>query len=220
MPDKNVFDLWIFGAIGDFWEPGFSSKTLVEELKKVPDGTQTIQVHLSSPGGDAFEGVAIANILRQRSERVEVSIEGMALSAASLVAMAGNTISMAANSLMMIHKPVALMIGNEDAMRETAATLAKFQDSMVTTYRWHSKLNSSQLNSMINATTWMSAEEALQNGLATHVVNAEPVNARIDARFLNLLGPIPAKFKENIERLTCTTASFDLRNIYARRAKK
>ena len=112
--------LYLYDAIG--W-PGIEAGAVAEGLRAVH--TRPVTVHLNSNGGDVFDGLAIYNTLRSHGAPVDVRVEGLAASIASLIAMGGSTLRMAAASLFMIHEPGALVIGNAHDMRHMAGLLDK-----------------------------------------------------------------------------------------------
>jgi ATP-dependent protease ClpP protease subunit len=196
---KDSADIYIYDVIGQsFWDPeAVSAKQLVNEVNALPDSVKTLNVHINSPGGNVFDGVAIANFLKQHKATVNVIIEALAASAASIVAMAGDKIIMADNALMMIHHASALVIGNATDMLEMAALLEKISDSIVTTYQWHSNLSAKEIRALMDKTTWMNAEEAVKNGFATDILDgsAEATNSAWNEESLTLLGAIPERFR-------------------------
>ena len=100
----TMADILIYEDIGDGWLGGISAKTFADELKKLKNLTQ-LNVRINSPGGAVFDGLAIYNTLKKHKANVTVSIDGLAASIASVIAMAGDQITMAENALMMIHDP-------------------------------------------------------------------------------------------------------------------
>ncbi|MGH6879151.1 MAG: head maturation protease, ClpP-related [Rhizomicrobium sp.] len=108
----GVSELYLYGEIG---EGAIAATDVVEALGKIPRGN-TIRVRMNSPGGDIFDGVAIYNLFAQSSARVEVCIDALAASMASVIAMAGDDIAIAGNASMMIHEAWGVTYGNADDM--------------------------------------------------------------------------------------------------------
>jgi ATP-dependent protease ClpP protease subunit len=175
--DPAVVDVHVFGPIGpSIWDDGaVTAATFVAALEQLAAGVTTIRVHVNSPGGDVFEATTIANALRaQRTEHgrtVDVAIEGLAASAASIITMAGAPIRIADNALVMIHDPMALTFGNAGEHRAMSDALDKIRDSIVATYRWTSPRSEDELRAMMAAETWMDADEAIANGFATEKIS-------------------------------------------------
>jgi ATP-dependent protease ClpP protease subunit len=197
----DVADLWIYDVIGE-WFGGVSAKELLDQLRTLPVETKTIRVHVNSPGGDPFDATAIHNLFRAQSAElgrtVEVLIEGIAASAATVVTSAGDAVKIARNALMMVHKPWGMAIGNADDMLELAQALETIEDSMVASYQRHSSLSPDELKALMLAATWMDAEEALARGFATEIVDAAPVAASFAPTAARALGDVPEKFRERV----------------------
>jgi ATP-dependent Clp protease, protease subunit len=164
---------------------GVSAKGFLAELGALPDAAP-IDLRLNSPGGSVFDAVAIHNALKRHEGPVTVWIDGIAASAASYVAMAGDEIVMPENAFLMIHDPAGLVVGTADDMRAMAEALDKVKGSLVAGYAAKSGRAADEIAALMTAETWFDAKDALDAGLATRI--AEPVRmaARFDiARFRN-----------------------------------
>ena len=129
-------DLYVYDFIGDSWDgESVTAKKFVAELQALPESVARLNVHINSPGGSVFDAVAIANVLRGHRAKVAVAIEGLAASAATIVAMGGDSIGIADNALFMIHDPYGLTVGNAKEMRKMADALERARDSIVATSR-------------------------------------------------------------------------------------
>ena len=155
-------EIFIYDEIGGFWD-GTTAKDFARDLKALGKIT-TLNVFINSPGGSVFDGVAIFNVLQRHKAHKVVSIDGMALSIASVVAMAGNEIRMADNGMMMIHDPWTITIGNAAEMREMADNLDKVAANIRRTYVDRTGAQDSAVQDMMAAETWMDAREALDLG--------------------------------------------------------
>lgn len=167
-------EILVYGEIGaSFWDEdgGVTAKNVKAQLAGL-DSTDEVLVRINSPGGDAFEGVAIYNVLVDAAQRVIVKIDGTAISAASIIAMAGAEIHIAENALLMIHDPWTCTCGDAAELRATAERLDKVAEAIGTTYARRSGQTQEQVREWMAAETWFSAEEALAAGLATHVDSA------------------------------------------------
>ena len=208
--DSDLADVYIYDTIGEDWWTGggVTAKGFLDELNALPEAVKTIRVHVNSPGGSVFDAVAIANSLRAQSTEkgrtVEMRIEALAASAASIVTSAGDRIKIANNALMMVHNPLAIVIGQAKDMREMAETLDTVRDSIVATYRWVSKLSPEEIQALMDATTWMDAEEAVKNGFATEVMEPVAVAAHFDPRSVKALGEIPERYRDRVSALVGT----------------
>lgn len=159
-------ELWIYDIIGfGFFEEGVTSKSVRDELTKF-DRKQPINVRINSPGGDVFEAVAIRALLAEWSAGVTVQVDGLAASAASYIATVGNTVSMAEGAMFMVHDPWTVAIGNAAEMQKAAATLDKIADSLVGAYAKKAGKSHDEVRETMKAETWMTADEAIDYGLA------------------------------------------------------
>lgn len=159
--------IYIYGEIG-CW--GVTAASVAADLALVRD-IDLLTVRISSYGGEAFEGVAIFNLLRSQPYRVEVVVDGIAASAASVIAMAGERITMAESAMMMIHDPWTVAWGNADALRKSAATLDKLKASLMAAYRYRApEIDEARLSALLSEETWLSPAEAIDIGLADEEV--------------------------------------------------
>jgi ATP-dependent Clp protease, protease subunit len=157
---------------------GVSAKGFLAELGALPDGTP-IDLRLNSPGGSVFDAVAIHNALIRHDGTITVWIDGIAASAASYIAMAGDEIVMPENAFLMIHDPSGLVMGTAEDMRAMADALDKVKGSLVQGYAAKSGRPADEIARLMAAETWLDARDALELGFSDRL--AEPV--RIAARF-------------------------------------
>jgi ATP-dependent protease ClpP protease subunit len=211
--DETVVDIHILDLIGgwdDDWiarnfgyDMGVTARAFVEQLAALPENVNTIRVHINSPGGDVFAGVTIANALREQAAKgrtVETIIDGIAASIASVIAMAGSTITIADNALVMIHNPWSIAVGEAKDFRKTADELDVIRNTIVATYKWHSSLSDEDIVALMDATTYMDADEAIAKGFATAKVEGLKAAASIDPRAMAKL-TIPDKFRDRVAQL-------------------
>lgn len=166
-------ELWIYDQIGaDMWTEGVTAKRFAEDLAAVGDVSR-IRVRINSPGGSVFDGLAIYNALRGHDADVEVHIDGLAASIASVIAMAGTTISIADNALMMIHDPWSIVMGNAEEMRRQATVLDKIRLQMIRAYTQQTGLDETRLEQLLAAETWLTAQEAAELGFVDEIESAE-----------------------------------------------
>lgn len=159
-------ELTIYGEIGEW---GVTAKEVADALKELGN-VKAIDLYLNSPGGDVFDGIAIYNKLQQHKAQVTVHIDGMALSAASIVAMAGDRILMAENGMMMIHDPWGIALGNADDMRRMAELLDKSAGTLADTYAARTGKDVDDIRALMADETWMTAAEALEAGFIDEIV--------------------------------------------------
>lgn len=153
--------LYIYDEIGYF---GVTANDFVRDLRAVT--ASELEVHLNSPGGDVFDGLAIHSSLSQHPASVTVIVDGLAASAASFIAMAGDRVEIARNAQMMIHDAHGLVIGNAIDMAEMAEQLDKVSDNIADIYTQRAGGTVDQWRALMRAETWYTGEEAVTAGLA------------------------------------------------------
>lgn len=168
-------DVSIYDEIGYL---GVTAKQFIGELKALD--VDVIKLAINSPGGSVFDAIAIYNALRQHAASVEVTIMGIAASAASLVAMAGDKIIMPENAFMMIHNPLNFAYGNADDLRDMAEILDKIGASLVATYAARTGKDEDEIKEMLDAETWLNAEDAVLHGFADEMQPALKIAASFD----------------------------------------
>jgi ATP-dependent protease ClpP protease subunit len=166
---KDTAEVWIYGHIGqDLWmDEGVGAKDFAQELHDVK--APNILVHLNSPGGDIFEGVAIAAALREHPANITIKVEGLAASAASFLAMAGDQVVMSQGSMMMIHEASGVTMGNADDHRTTAALLDQLSNNIAGFYARKAGGSVPEWRARMETETWYDAEDAVKAGLADEV---------------------------------------------------
>lgn len=142
----------------------------------------TVDIHINSPGGSVFESVAIYNNLKQSNKKVNIYIDGIAASGASIVAMAGNQVFMAQNAMFMIHRALTGIIGNSSALREMADLLDKVNETLIKTYLERFKGSEQQLRQFFNDETYFTADECLEYGFIDKVVNGGKAVTQTEAQ--------------------------------------
>ncbi len=175
-------EVLIYDEIGAY---GVSAKGFLAELGALPDDAP-IDLRLNSPGGSVFDAVAIHNALSRHAGMVTIWIDGIAASAASYIAMAGDEIVMPENAFLMIHDPSGMVIGTAADMRDMAGTLDKIAAGMLRGYAARSGKPEDEIAALMAAETWLTAAEALEAGLATRMAEPVRIAASFDiARFRN-----------------------------------
>lgn len=163
-------ELWIYDAIGEgLFESGVTDKSVRDELKGFKKSSP-LNVRINSPGGSVFHAVAIKTMLDQWKGPVDVQVDGLAASAAGYIAMAGDTISMAEGSMFMMHNPQSMAVGNATDMRTEADLLDKVGGSLIKAYVDRTGLDESDITEMMEAETWLTAEEAVTMGFAHSLI--------------------------------------------------
>lgn len=169
---ENSTTIMLYGDIGNCGEPDFvTAKDIILQLEAA---TGDVSVRISSAGGFVTEGIAIANGLRNYSKgRVTVYVDSLAASIASYIAIAGDELVMYADSELMIHQPWDIVQGEALAMRKTADQLDRFRDTLISGYAKKTGLDRARLKSMLEATSYISASEAVELGFADRIEDGE-----------------------------------------------
>jgi ATP-dependent protease ClpP protease subunit len=212
--DPTVAEIHIIDFIGDWVDDyldrmygersSVTARAFVEQLAQLPATVKSLRVHINSPGGDVFAALNIANALREqqmsKGRTVVTIVDGLAASAASIILMAGSVIQVADNALVMVHNPWSYAIGSATDMRKVADELDIVRNTIVATYQWHSSLTPEAIMALLDAETWMDADQAIANGFATEKVAGLKAAASLDGRVLAKLS-VPDQFKARVASL-------------------
>ncbi len=179
---KRPAEVVIYDEIGAF---GIPAKAFLDELKALGPVAE-LTVRINSPGGSVFDGVAIYNALKRHDAAIIVWIDGIAASIASMVAMAGDEVVMPENAMLVLHDPSGLVAGTAADMRAMADALDKMAAAMTAAYRDKSGAGDEEIAALMAAETWLSAEEAVDLGLADRLAAPVKMAAHFDlSRFRN-----------------------------------
>ena len=163
-------EVFIYGYIGDDWaEEDVTAASFVNTLRAIT--APAIDLRVNSPGGAVFDGIAIYTALLEHPATVDVSVDGVAASAASFVSMAGDTIAMQKPAKMMIHDASGLVLGNAADMQEMADLLNELSDTIAGIYADRAGGTTAAWRAAMKAETWYSAAAAVEAGLADRVAN-------------------------------------------------
>ncbi|WP_313332198.1 head maturation protease, ClpP-related [Comamonas sp.] len=165
----------IYDAIGyDPWTgEGVTAKRVAAALRSLGKGPVT--VNINSPGGDMFEGLAIYNLLREHEGEVNVKVLGLAASAGSVIAMAGDTVQIARAGFLMIHNAWVVAMGNRNDMRELAAWLEPFDAAMADIYSTRTGLESKAVAKLMDSESWIGGAAAVEQGFADELLASDQV---------------------------------------------
>jgi len=168
---KSGGEISILSGIGPEEWGYVSAKGVEKQLKAI--GAGPVRVVINSPGGDAFDGIAIYNLLREHKGQITVSVIGIAASAASIIAMAGDRIEMGEATMMMIHSAAGMVMGNAQDMTEFAELLATIDRSAAELYSRRTGMAVKDVLALMQKETWMPAKDAVAKGFADFTV-ADP----------------------------------------------
>lgn len=178
----DVAELYIYDAIGGgMFSEGVTPAAVQKALAEVK-GAKELRVYINSPGGDVFDGVNIYNQVRRFNGTKNVFVDGIAASAASMIAMAGDTITIAHNAQIMIHRAWGAAVGTADDMRATADLLDKISEDAVLASYARTGQSVEQLRAWMTEEKWMNAAEAVELGFADRIDGADEQPTRAAAQ--------------------------------------
>lgn len=160
--ESSPAEIYIYDYIGSYGVEAQSFIALLNALEAT-----SIKVRINSPGGEVFAGYAIFNALQRKSQSgvvITTHVDGIAASMASVIAMAGDTVEMAENAMMMIHNPCGGVCGDSEDMRQMAEVLDRVKLSIVNSYAKKTGLDADEISALMDAETYMTAEEAKAKG--------------------------------------------------------
>lgn len=193
--DENTIS--VLDVIGQGWfDEGVTSKRVAGALRAI--GKNDVTVTINSPGGDYFEGLAIYNMLREHPAKVTVKVLGMAASAASVIAMAGDEIQIARAGFMMIHNTWVIAMGDRHQLRDVAAWLEPFDQTAIDIYAARTGLDGKALATMMDRETWIGGSSAVDQGFADSLLSSDEVTAKnsIEAKELFALRELETYLKK------------------------
>ncbi|WP_430508420.1 head maturation protease, ClpP-related [Rossellomorea marisflavi] len=174
--NADTHKLTIYGDIGESWWGDYVTASEIENALKTITAKH-IDVHINSYGGDVFEGIAIYNQLKNHEATITTHVDGIAASAASLIAMAGDEVIMNVGSMLMIHEGATMAWGNKGDVRKTLNALEGIDHSIADIYMTKFAGERVDIDTMITNETWFTSDEAIESGLADRVNEKEPVEA-------------------------------------------
>lgn len=173
--DSGEASISILDVIGqDYWTgEGVTSNRIAGALRAI--GPNPVTVNINSPGGDMFEGVAIYNMLREHAGHVTVKVLGMAASAASIIAMAGDTIQIGLPAFFMVHNGWIVAAGNRNDFRELADWMEPFDTAMADVYSARTGIAAADVRAMMDKETWVGGSAAVDKGFADDLLDSEQI---------------------------------------------
>lgn len=171
--DESDNTISIYEVIGvDPWTGGgVTAKRVAAALRAI--GKREVVVNINSPGGDLFEGIAIYNLLREHQAKVTVKVIGLAASAASIIAMAGDTVQVAKSGFLMIHNCWVLAIGNRHDLREVADLLEPFDQAIAGIYVARTGGDEKAIAALMDKETWLTGQQAVDQKFADSLLPAD-----------------------------------------------
>lgn len=205
----NEHSISIYDAIGYApWSgEGVTTKRISAALRSLNGADVT--VNINSPGGDMFEGLAIYNLLREYSGKVSVKVLGLAASAASIIAMAGDEIRIARSGFLNIHNCWVVALGNRHDLQAMIATLEPFDLAMAEIYATRTGSELAAMQQLMDADTWLNGSAAVEHGFADDLLAADAIRQVPAAKaHLQSLQAPPSEMSKAIAELEQATGQF------------
>ena len=171
--DENSIS--VFDVIGaDWYGDGVTASRIAAALRSI--GGADVTVNINSPGGDMFEGLAIYNLLREYEGKVTVKVLGLAASAASIIAMAGDEVQIGRGAFLMIHNCWVYAMGHRHDLQQIAADMVPFDKAMNDIYGARTGLDAATIDAMMNAETYIGGSDAVEKGFADRLLAADEIS--------------------------------------------
>lgn len=202
--------LYIYDVIDSYW--GVSALRVIDAITQAGDA-EVLHVYINSPGGDVFEGRAIMAALGRFQGKTIAHVDSLCASAATSIALACSEVEMSAGAFFMIHNASGMAWGDKNALRETADLLEKVEGSIVADYVAKTGKEADEVIAMMNAETWMNADEALEHGFVDRIAAAPAAkasnawNLAAYAKAPDALTKKPDPAPEPVERTSATQAN-------------
>lgn len=198
--EGNEGEIYIYGDITSnrWYEEDTTAKSFKEDLDDLGE-IDVLNIYINSPGGSVFQGQAIVSILKRCKAIINIHIDGVAASIASVIAMVG-TVHMPSNAMMMIHNPWTWTYGNANELRKEADDLDKVRESMISMYldKVGDKLDRDTLISLLDKESWLTAQECYDYGLCDVLEEEKEIAACLNSEML-------AKYKNTPKELLSIT---------------
>jgi ATP-dependent protease ClpP protease subunit len=211
--DGKHGDIFMYGTIGGGWFGGVTAEEVAKEMNEM-GSMETISIHVNSLGGDVFEGIAMRSTFMKSNAEIDVAIDGIAASAATVaIAIPDVPVVMADGARYMIHNPWGVAVGEAGEMRKTADLLDSIRGDLIDIYESRTDdLSPDEIGEMMDSETWLSVEEAIEHGFATDVggelaiaacVCPAEIREKLKNAPIELLTPEKEEPQEADEKLKC-----------------
>jgi ATP-dependent protease ClpP protease subunit len=169
--NSDTVQMDMFGVVGgDWWgDGGITRDSFAKELKGIPSSVKTVDLRMSSPGGDVFEGRAIANLMSDHRCAFNINVISECCSIATIIAMAGDTIHMSDGSVFLVHRCYTIALGNSQELGKLAKDLELIDETMVKTYQNKTKMSQKDILSLMDENRYMNADEAKKLGFVDSI---------------------------------------------------
>ena len=196
---SDVCEVYLYGDVGA-WE-NVNVADFKAQLESV-DSEKPLNIHISSYGGEVNEGLTIASIIKQHKGKTKAIIDSWACSIASIIACSCDELEMYPSSMLMIHNALCCAYGNAKELREQADVLDKISNSLKTVYleKSNGKLDIDKITELMDAESWLSAQECLEYGLCDKIINSQKAVAKLDVGILDKYNNVPKQIKNQIKQ--------------------
>ena len=208
-PEERVLEINGEIASESWFDDDVTPKLFKDELLS---GNGPITIWLNSPGGDCIAASQIYSMLMDYVGEVTIKIDGIAASAASVIAMAGTKVLMAPTALMMIHNPMTMAWGDKSEMTKAIEMLDEVKESIVNAYEIKTGMSRAKISHLMDSETWMNANKAIELGFADDILEDKKKKCAADevafsfaakSSETRLMNKLEAKFKEKLETKKC-----------------
>ena len=208
-PEERVLEINGEIASESWFDDDVTPKLFKDELLS---GNGPITIWLNSPGGDCIAASQIYSMLMDYTGDVTIKIDGIAASAASVIAMAGTKVLMAPTALMMIHNPMTMAWGDKSEMTKAIEMLDEVKESIVNAYEIKTGMSRAKISHLMDSETWMNANKAIELGFADDILEDKKKKCAADevafsfaakSSETRLMNKLEAKFKEKLETKKC-----------------
>lgn len=199
----NQADIYIYGEIVSYkWDDTDTTASSFQKDLRELGNIEQINLHVNSPGGSVFEGIAIGNMLKQHKATVVAHVDALAASIASVIIASCDKVIMPENSMLMIHNPWTGLYGNAKELRKAADDLEKMGEASVITYlsKAGDKLSEERIKQIMDEETWLSAKESFDIGLCDEVTESVKIAASINDKFIQKYQNVPTEYKQATEK--------------------
>ncbi|WP_271006172.1 head maturation protease, ClpP-related [Listeria seeligeri] len=197
--NKSEADVYIYGEIVSYkWDDeDTTASSFLKDLKELGD-VNLINLHVNSPGGNVFEGIAISNMIKTHKAYVVAYVDALAASISSVIVAGADKVIMYENSMQMIHNPWSGKVGNAKEFRKMADNLDAIAESSVITYlnKAGEKLTEEKIKQIMDEETWLSAKEALNFGLCDEIYESNQIAASISDELFEKYQHVPENLKQ------------------------
>jgi len=193
--DETCAEILIYDQIGaDFWGDGMTPADFVAILKDIEKTHKSVDIRINSPGGYIHDGFTIYNHMMQSPLEINVYIDGLAASAASFIAMAGDKIFMPPTAEMMIHDPWSIVMGGADDMRKEAGHLDSLKKQICSIYAKKTGMEDDEIDALMKDETWMDGKKAVELGFADELLENSKAAACVFDLDNEILPGLPESF--------------------------